>query len=180
MSPKIAIWAPSHNFVRLYLCKYGICRQLEKKLVKWRCLLHMSSHYGELRPTNGLDLLVSLGHPSKFQPVLHLGFITAPTSLNGGQPNFARCLAISCTGVLHIYTFWGLLPPNRANGVLSAAKFTLHPSLAFFHIGSVSAWHSSSERQPKFAAWYKEWNYGTFAEGGHLDGVHMASLGEYD
>jgi len=27
---------------------------------------------------------------------------------------------------------------------------------------SVTARHSSSGRQPNFAAWYKEWNYGTF------------------
>ena len=30
--------------------------------------------------------------------------------------------------------------------------------------GSVTARHSSSGRQPNFAAWYKEWNYVTFAE----------------
>jgi len=37
------------------------------KLVKWQYLLHMSSQYSELRPTNGRDLLASLGHsPSKF------------------------------------------------------------------------------------------------------------------
>jgi len=28
---------------------------------------------------------------------------------------------------------------------------------------SVTAWHSSSGRQPSFAAFFKEWNYGTFA-----------------
>jgi len=38
-------------------------------------------------------------------------------------------------------------------------------SLAFSYIVSVTARHSSSGRQPNFAAWYKEWNYGTFAEG---------------
>jgi len=37
--------------------------------------------------------LASLGHPSKFQPVSHLAFVTAATSLTGGQPNCARCLA---------------------------------------------------------------------------------------
>jgi len=31
------------------------------------------------------------------------GFVTAPTSLNGGQPNFARCLAVSWTGTLCIH-----------------------------------------------------------------------------
>jgi len=34
-----------------------------------------SPQYGELRPTNGWDLLASLGHPSTFQPVSRLGFV---------------------------------------------------------------------------------------------------------
>ena len=54
------------------------------------------------------------------------------------------------------------------NAILPGAKFTLHPSRAFFYIGSVTAWHSSSWRQPNFMAWHKEWNYGTFTEGGTL------------
>jgi len=45
------------------------------------------------------------------------------------------------------------------------AKCMLRPSLEFSYIGSVTAWHSSSGRQPNFAAWYKEWNSGTFTEG---------------
>jgi len=57
-------------------------------------------------------------------------------------------------GTVYIH-FWGLLPPN---GILPSAKFTLCPSLAFSYIGSVTARHSSSGRQPKFAAWDKEWN----------------------
>jgi len=69
----------------------------------------------------------SLGHPSKFQRVSSLGFVTAPTSLNGGQPNCARCLAVSFTGILCMH-FGGLLPRN---GILSAATFTLRPTLAF-------------------------------------------------
>jgi len=35
----------------------------------------------------------------------------------------------------------------------------------FSYIASVTARHSSSGRQPNFVAWYKDWNYGTFAEG---------------
>jgi len=35
-----------------------------KELVKQQCLLHMSSQYGELRPTSGRDRSSSLGHPS--------------------------------------------------------------------------------------------------------------------
>jgi len=42
---------------------------IRKKLVRQQYLLHMSSQYGEFRPTNGWDLLASLRHPSKFQPV---------------------------------------------------------------------------------------------------------------
>jgi len=64
--------------------------------------------------------LGSLGHPSKFQWVLSLGFITAPTSLNGSQPNFARCLAVSWAATLYMH-FEGFLPPN---GILPDAKFT--------------------------------------------------------
>jgi len=54
------------------------------------------------------------------------------------------------------------LPDNR---ILEGAKFTLHLSLVFCYIGSVTARHSGSGRQPNCAAQYKEWNYGTFAEG---------------
>jgi len=48
-----------------------------KKLVKQQYLLQMSPEYGELLPTNGWDRLASLGHPSKFQQVSRLGFVTA-------------------------------------------------------------------------------------------------------
>jgi len=44
-----------------------------------------------------------LGHPSKFQRVSRLGSDTAPTSLTGGQPNFARCLAVSWVATLYIH-----------------------------------------------------------------------------
>jgi len=146
-----------------------------KKLVKQQYLL-VSSQYGELRPTSGWD---QLGHCSKFQPVLRLGFISAPTLLNGGQPNFAQCLAISCTATLYIH-FWGLLPHN---GILPGAEFTMcRPSLAFSYIANVTAQQSSSGRQANFAAWYKEWNYGTFADGatytwqgGHHNGNRLHS-----
>jgi len=62
-----------------------------------------------------------------------------------------------------MYIFRGLLPRD---GILPRANFTLRPSLAFAYIGSITARHSTSgRRQPNFAAWYKEWNYGTFADG---------------
>jgi len=45
-----------------------------------------------------------LGYSSKFQPVSHLDFVAAPTSLNRGQPKFARCLAVSWAGTVVHYT----------------------------------------------------------------------------
>jgi len=84
---KFAIWAPSHNFVWLYLRNWGTYRQ-SQKLVKQQCLPclpHVSSEYGELRITSDWDLLASLGHPSKFQPVARLGSITARHSSSERQ-----------------------------------------------------------------------------------------------
>ena len=77
-------------------------------------------------------------------------------------------------GLVHyIYIHFGVSCPLR---ILPAVKFTLRPSLAFSYIGSVTPRHSSSCRQPNFVAWYKEWNYGTFAEGAtyiRLGGHHV-------
>jgi len=80
-----------------------------KKLIKQQYLLHTSSHYGELPPTNGWDQFTSLQHPSKFQRVSRLAFVTAATSLTGGQPNLARRLVVSWAGILSTH-FRGLLP----------------------------------------------------------------------
>jgi len=135
-------------------------RQSEKT-VKQQYVLHMSPQYGELRPTNGWDRFGSLGHPSKFQRVSRLAFVTAATSLTGGQPNFARCLRVSWAGTLYIH-FRGFLPPDRIlRGVNSLYVQVLRSPI----LAASTARYSSSGRQPNFAAWYKEWNYGTFAEG---------------
>jgi len=52
-----------------------------KKLVKQQYILHLSSQYGELRPTSGWDLLASLGHPTTFQWVSRHGSVTARHSI---------------------------------------------------------------------------------------------------
>jgi len=140
---KFAIWAPSHNFVGLYLINQGTYQQVEKKLLKQQYLFHMSPQYGELRPTSGWDRSGSLEHPSKFQQISRLGSITAATSLNGSQQNFARYLAVSWAGTLHTH-FWGSCPLRN---------ITLHPpSLALLYFGSITARHLSSWREPNFAA----------------------------
>jgi len=112
------------------------------KLVKQQYLLRMSSQYGELLPTSDWD---SLGTPVNFNGFWHLGFITAATSFNGSQPNFARCLAVSWACTLYIH-FRGLLPRN---GILRGTEFTLHPSLALSYIGSVTARLSSKGASAK-------------------------------
>jgi len=48
-----------------------------KKLIKQQYLLHMSPQDGELWPSNGWDRFTTLGHPTKFQRVSHLVFVTA-------------------------------------------------------------------------------------------------------
>ena len=194
ITQKIAICAPLHNFTTLL----GISSQLRhisiigKKLVRQNYLLHLFSQYSQHRPTNGWDRFGSLGHPSKFQWVSHLGFVKAKFHyaiwFEAGRRQVRSWLATSlkpvcdqfrtsylngiwlllhqrhsvevtklCTvfgrllGWYTICTFLGALAPNR---ILPGAKFTLRPSLAFFYIGSVTLWHSSSGRQQKFAAWY--------------------------
>ena len=49
-----------------------------------------------------------------------------------------------------IYTFSGAFAPD---GILPGATCILRSRLAFSYIGSVTVRHSSSGRQPNFAAW---------------------------
>ena len=80
-----------------------------KKLVKQQYVLHMYPQYCELRPINCWDLLASLGHPSKFRWVSHLAFVSAATSLTGGQPNLHYVWP--SPGLLHyMYIFGGSCP----------------------------------------------------------------------
>ena len=129
-----------------------------KKLVKQHYI--QFSQYGDLCATDGWYRFASFGHPCKFERVSRLGFVTAPTSLNGGQPNFARCLAVSWAGTRCIH-FWGSCPVTE----FCQLQNSLCVQVAFSCIGSVTARRWSIGRQPKFAAWDKEWNYGTSAEG---------------
>jgi len=129
---------------------------IRKKLVKQQYLLHMYPQYGKHR-------FGSLGHPSKFQRVLCFAIVTAATSLIGGQPNFAQCLAVLWAGTLCIH-FRRLLLPD---GIFPGAKFTLRPSLAFSYIGSVTARHSSSGHQPNCGV-VQEMELWNFRRGRHL------------
>jgi len=134
---KIANNSPSgHHRTTLsgYIFATKACISNRKKLVKQQYVPHMCPQYGELRPTNGWGLFASLGHPSKFQRVLRLAFVTAATSLNGDQLDFARCLVIFWSGTLYIYIFWGSCPITEFCHVQNSLCVQLlrSPTLAAF------------------------------------------------
>jgi len=103
--------------------------------------------------------LASLGHTTKFQPVSRFRFVTAATSLNGGQLNLSQCLAISWAGTVHI-NLQGLLPLTEFCQLQNSlcVQVLRSPLLAALLHGTQAAGVS------QFAAWCKEWNYGTFAD----------------
>jgi len=100
-----------------------------KKLVKQQYLLHMILQYGELRPTSGWDLFVSLGCPANFNRFRVLASNRYCSDVAQRKPT-KLCTMFGC--LLRGYTiyihFWRLLPRNR---ILPGAKFSLRrPSLA--------------------------------------------------
>jgi len=108
----------------------------------------MSAQYDELRLTNGWDQFRSLEHPIKFQRV---SCLRCCSDIAHRRPTKLCTVFDRLLGCYTIYTFWGLLSPD---GILPGANFTLRSSLAFSYIGSITAQHSNSGRQPNFAAWY--------------------------
>ena len=131
-----------------------------KKTVKQQYLLYMASQYGELGLLTAEIRWRVWGTPAnlnQFRVLASLLHRRRSTEVNETLQN-----VWPSPGPVNYIHFWRLLPPD---GTLLAAKFTLHSSLAFSYIGSVTAQHWSSGRQPNFVAWYKELNYGTFAEG---------------
>jgi len=110
-----------------------------KQPVKQQYLLHMCSQYGEFRPTNGWDLLGSLGHgcSTEVNQTLHDVWLSL--------------------GLIHyIYIFGGSCPLTEFYQLQNSlcVQVLRSPILtALLHVR-----HSSSGRQPKFASWKKEWN----------------------
>ena len=175
--------SPKNRHLRLrtiaQLC-WAISLQLRHVLTIEKNLLNSNASSTRPGPNNMVNFspltadIGSLvgGTPANFNRFhLILGVITAPTSLTGVQPNFARprCLTVSMRWYAYYigHTFSGALncPLTEFCQVLPGAKFILRPSFALSFVGSVTARQSSSGRQPNFAAFYKEWNYRPFAEG---------------
>ena len=90
-----------------------------------------------------------MGRPSKFQRVSRLSFVTAVTSLNGSQLNFARCLAVSCAATLYIYISGGCYPITKFCDVQDSVCVL---QVLRSPVGIVTARHSSSGRERNFAA----------------------------
>jgi len=84
---------------------------IRNKNAKQQYLFQTSPQYSKLRSTNGKDRSAGLGHPSKFQWVLRLGFVTAATSFTRGQPNFAHFWP--SPGLVHYMYISGAFAPDR-------------------------------------------------------------------
>ena len=111
-SPKIAIWAPLHNFVGLYLRNYGMYRQSEKNL--------LSSNISSTCPYN----MVNFGPLAA--EIISLVWVT-PGNFNG-----FRVLAVLLHGTL-VVGVSQTAALNRGRHLYSA----LRPSRwAFAHISS--------------------------------------------
>jgi len=136
-------------------------RQLEKNLLNSNISStrpHSMTNFGPLTAEIGSGVWGTPANFNGFRVLLSLLQRRRSPEANQTLHNF-----LPSPGLIHyIYIFGGCCPQQR---ILPGANFTLHPSLAFTYIGSITTWHSSSEHQPNFAAWYKEWTYGTFTEG---------------
>jgi len=138
---KFAICAPSHKFIGLYSQVKHISTTGKS------CQTAISPSYGLTIWWISAHLMADIGWlvwgtPAKW--VSRLGFVTAPTSVNGGQPNFAQCLAVSWL-VHYIYIFWGSCPLTE----FCQVQYSLCVQA---YIGSVTARYSRNVRQPNFAA----------------------------
>ena len=146
ITQKIAICAPSHNFVELFLCNECMYRQPKRNLLN-----------SNISPTCSHNIV-------NFGPLTAeiCSGVRAPQRISTG---FASWFCYY-SDVAHRTPTWAGTLYIHFGGSCPLTEFCyVQNSLAFSYIVSVTARHSSSGRQPNFAAWYKEWNYGTFAEG---------------
>ena len=138
--------AHHHSTLSDYIFANKACIDNRKTNLLKSNISSMSPQYGELQPTSGWDQLPGLGqHHSNFN-----GFRVLASLLH-------RCRSTEVNQTLHnvwpshglvhytLYTgtHFRALAPDR---ILPGAKFTLHPSLAFSYIDSVTAWHQTSGR----------------------------------
>jgi len=158
---KFAIWEPSHNFVGLQLRHVS---KIGKKLLNSN-IFSTCPHSPQYRASFG-PLTAEIGLPIWGTPANFNGFRVLPSLLQrhrSAEANQTLHDVWPSPGLLrYVYVFGGACPLTEF-GQLQNSLYV--PSLAFSHIGSVTARHFSSGCQSNFEVWYKEWNYGTFADG---------------
>ena len=122
-------------------------RQSEKRLLSSMCL-HNLANFGPLTAE------ISSGVCSPQQ--IATGFASCIHCCSDVAQRTPTRLCTVCGHLLRWYTiyihFRGLFRPDR---ILPGTKFTLRPSLAFACIGSITAQHSSSGRQPNYTVFQK-------------------------
>jgi len=155
-------WRKKNRHLRTIaqLCRH--CRAVSSQLrhvstigkgVKQQYLLYMSPQYGELRPTKRLRSVREFFGTTtiKFQRVSRLGFVTKLCTMFG-------CLL----GWYTIYTFSGVLALWR-NFARCKIHFTSKSCILLHWQHYCTA--LQQRVSAKLCGVYKEWNYGTFAEG---------------
>jgi len=119
-----------------------------KKLVKQQYLLHMTLQYGELRHTSDWDRFVSLGRPSKFRRGF-TSWLRYCSDVAQRKPTKLCTMFGRLLRGYTIYMFGGCCPVTefcQVQNSVSVLQVLRSP------IGSVTARHSSSGREPNFAA----------------------------
>ena len=144
----------------------AISSTVGKKTFKDQYLLHTSSQY----MASFGSLAAVWGTPANFNGFGELASLLQQCSDVAHWRPTKLCTMFGCLlGWYIICTFSGALAPD---GILSCAKFTLRPSIAFSYIGSVTARHSTSEREPSCSC-----NCGTFAGAPPIFGWAAKTLG---
>jgi len=121
---------------------------------------HNIAYFGPLAAEIGSGVWGTPGNFNGFRVLASL-----LVSFTGGQLKFARYLAASWAATLS-YILGGCCRLTEFRHVknLLCVQVSRSPILAALLHGTPSA------GQPNFAAWYKEWNYGTFAQGATIFG----------
>jgi len=127
---KLGIWAPSHN-LRTVDSQLRHVSTIGKKLVKQQYLLHMSSQYGGLWPTNG-TLAIS---------TVFASWLRYCSDVTQRRPTKLCTMFGHLLGCYTKYTFCRLLPPN---GILPGenARYVLvlrSPALAALLYSTLAA-----------------------------------------
>ena len=148
---KFAICAPSHNFVGLHLRRRHVSTIRKKNLLNSNIssTVHMSSQYGELRPTSGWDRF-SLGRiPANFNGFRVLAsLLHRRRSMDVNQSLHDVLLSPWLVHYLYIHISGGSCPVTESCYVHNSlcVQVLRSPILGALLHGT------------RAAAWYKKWN----------------------